>query len=236
VPQPPQAAQPAYYPAPAAASKGKIGALGWILITLGTLFVLGMICVAIFVGFLHHLVTHPEATLAHIITAANPDAEVLNTDSDAHTMRIRDRKTGEEVTLSFDDIKNGKFRMNTVDREGKVANVEIGGGAGKLPSWVPAYPGATAQGNFTARGEGANGMGEGGIVSFTTSDSVAQVMSFYQDKCKEMGLAVTLTQNTPEGAMFNAADKDTHRNITVIVSSAHGENKTTIAVTYGRER
>ena len=237
-PQAAPAAPPAMSPAPAAAvapaARGKIGCLGWGLIVAGSLLVLFMIALASIGSIAAYFVHNPGIALAKIITASNPDAEVLSTDAGSQSMRIRDRKTGDVVTFSFDDIKNGKFKMHSVDKEGKEANLEIGGGAGKLPSWVPTYPGAKAQGNFTARAEGADGMGEGGMVGFTTPDSPSQVISFYQDKAKEMGLTANLNGSTPEGAMFTAVDENTHRTLNIIVGG--GKDGTTFTVTYGRKR
>src|ERR1017187_5502935 len=103
-------------------------------------------------------------------------------------MRIRDRKTGEEVTLSFDDIKKGKLTFSAKGKNGESANMEIGGGVGKLPSWVPTYPAAKAQGQMTARGGGADGAGEGGVVPFTPADALAKVMAFHEAKIKDMGM------------------------------------------------
>src|SRR5260370_1316547 len=99
------------------------------------------------------------------------------------TVRIRDRWTGKEVTLSFDDVKKGRFKISAMGDNGEMANLEIGGGEGRLPSWVPTYPGARAQGNLTAKGASADGMGEGGVVTFTTPDPPSKVTDFYQEKC-----------------------------------------------------
>ena len=106
--------------------------------------------------------------MAKLITAGQSRRGGAEYGMGSQTVRIRDRKTGKEVTLSFDDIKNGRFKFSATGDNGEVANMEIGGGAGKMPAWVPAYPGAKAQGNITAKGEDGDGMGEGGVVTFTT--------------------------------------------------------------------
>lgn len=220
--------------APAPATKGKMGCLGWGLIIAGILVVLLVIAIASIGGIAAYFVRNPGVALAKIITAANPDAEVISTDEGTKSMRIRDRKTGEEVTLSFDDVKNGRFKMHAIDKEGKAADIEIGGGTGKLPAWVPSYPGAKAQGNVTARGMDANGMGEGGTVTFTTSDPPERVTSFYQAKCKEMGMTVQLTQTGAEGGLIVAADEANQRSLNIMVGG--GSNETSITVIYGRKR
>jgi hypothetical protein len=215
-------------------AKGKLGCLGWGLIIVGICVVLVMIAVASLGSIAAYFVRNPGVALAKIITAANPDAEVLSTDSGSKSMRIRDRRTGEEVTLSFDDIKNGKFKMHAIDKEGKAADVEIGAGAGKLPSWVPTYPGAKAQGNFSARGEDATGMGEGGMVSFTTPDPLSRVSSFYESKFKEMGMQVQMTATGTDGSMVVGTDEGAQRTLTIMIAGGSGD--TTFTVTYGRKR
>jgi hypothetical protein len=237
---PGQPVPPAMTPVPAGTNvaappvRGKLGCLGWGLIAAGVVVVLGLIALASLGALASYFVHNPGLALAKVITAANPDAEVLSTDAGSQSMRIRNRKTGEEVTLSFDDVKNGRFKMRAIDKEGKEANVEIGGGAGKLPSWVPVYPGARAQGNITARGEDANNMGEGGIVSFTTPDSAAQVTSFYEAKCKEMGMDVKLTSTGTDGGLVAATDEGSQRTLTVMIGG--GSGNTSFSITYGRKR
>lgn len=227
------AAQPPY---PAAVPvKGKISPLVWILLGVAGLFVLGIIglvTTGLFVA--KSVVDNPGLMMAKIITAANPDAEVLSTDAGSQTMRIRDRRTGEEVTLSFDDLKKGKFKFSAKGKDGEVANVEIGGGEGKLPSWVPTYPGAKAQGNITAKGESADGRGEGGMATFTTPDPPSRVTAFYEAKCKELGMAVDLSAVSDSGGMVMGKDGGGNRTLQVMVAGDAGD--TTVTVTYGRKR
>ena len=231
-PQQPLPQQPMMAPVPPA--KRGLGCLGWGLIIAGIMVVLGVIAIASIGGLAAYFVRNPGVALAKIITASNPDAEVISTDEGSKSMRIRDRKTGEEVTLSFDDVKNGRFKMHAIDKEGKAADIEIGGGTGKLPAWVPTYPGAKAQGNVTARGMDANGMGEGGTVTFTTSDPPARVTEFYEAKCKEMGMTVQVTQTTAEGGLMVATDEGSQRSLNIMVGGNSGE--TSITVIYGRKR
>ena len=213
-------------------AKKKTSVVVWILLAIGGLIVLGIIGV---VAAGVYFVKNPGFAMGKLITAANPDAEVLSTDTGAQTIRIRDRKTGKEFTLSFDDIKNGRFKMSATGDNGEVANVEIGGGVGKLPSWVPTYPGAKAQGNITAKGEDDQGMGEGGVVTFTTGDAAPRVFTYYQDKCKEMGMKLEMTQVSDNGGMIVAQDEAEQRTLHVVVAGG-GNGDSTITVTYGRKR
>jgi hypothetical protein len=215
---------------PTAPVKRKTSPLVWILVGILGIFllcVIGVIAAGVFVA------KNPGMVMSKIITAGNPNVEVLSTDLGSRTLRIRDRRTGKEVTVSFDDVKNGRFKFSATGDDGQVASVEMGEGIGKLPSWVPTYPGARAQGNFTAKGESADGIGEGGLVSFHSADAPSKVISFYEEKCKDMGMSVELTQVTSDGGMVVAKD-DSGRALHVMVGSDSGE--TTIAITFGRKR
>ena len=230
-----QSATPQAAPVAAAPVKGKISPIVWILLAVAGIIVLGIVgLVGAGLYVAHTVAKNPGLVMAKIITAANPDAEVLGTDLGSQTVRIRDRKTGEEVTLSFDDIKKGRLKFSATGKNGEVANMEIGGGEGKLPSWVPTYPGAKAQGNMTANGEGADGMGEGGMVTFTTPDPPSKVTAFYEAKCKEMGMTVQMAQVTGTGGMVTGEDQGGKRTLSVMVGGGSGD--TTITVTYGRKR
>jgi hypothetical protein len=232
-------------PQPAAGTapvKRKTSPIIWVLIILLGLFVLGGVAV---VGagyfFLQKakqagvdpdlIQRNPGLAVAKLVAAANPDAEIVKTDEQAGTITIRDRKTGKTITVTFDQAKNGVFRFSA-DDDGKTATVEIG--AGKVPSWVPAYPGAAGTGTFSVKGDSADGSGEGGTFTFTTKDSADQVIGFFQEKMKEMGMKVNLSGGAGQGRMIIATDEAETRSLSVAVAESSGES--TVNVTYSRKR
>jgi hypothetical protein len=251
-PAPPQPARPGQ---PAQAMSAPVGMppaaprktspIVWVLVIVLGLFVIGGLAVAGFTYFVFHKVKqagidpelirrNPGMAVGKMIAAANPDVEVVSTDDNAGTITIRDRKTGKVVTMTFDQAKNGRFKMSAQGDDGNTATMEIGGGAGKLPSWVPNYPGSTAQGTFSVRGDDKDGAGEGGNVTFTTKDPAAKALAFYQDKAKEMGMKINLTSTTEQGGMIIASDDDSKRSLTVVVGGDSGE--TTVNVTYAQKK
>jgi len=227
----PPAYVPPPVPPPMPVPQRKTSPLVWILVGVLGLFLLGVVAL---VGTGVYFARNPGVVMAKLITASNPNVEVLNTDMGNRTLRIRDKRTGKEVTMSFDDVKKGKLRFSTTGDDGETATMEIGEGAGQLPAWVPTYPGAKAQGNFTAKGENADGMGEGGMVSFTTRDEPSKVVTFYQRKCRNMGMNVDVTGTTPDGGMIMATEESGQRTLHIMVGASAGD--TTIAVTFGRKR
>lgn len=227
-PAPPAASQAAPAAVPV---KRKTSPLVWVLVIVLGLFVLGVLGIG---GVSYFLIRHPGAVLSKIITAANPNVEVLRTDEGAGTITLRDKKTGKTVTMNFDDAKRGKFSFSAQGDDGKTATMEFGADAGKLPSWVPAYPGAKVEGTFAIKGDSGDGSGEGGTFAFTTKDAGPKVMSFYEDKCKELGLKVNMTTRTDEGGMVMAADEGEKRSLSIVVGG--GSGSTSVSVTYGLKK
>ena len=105
---------------------------------------------------------------------ANRDVEILKTDDAKGEVTYRDKKSGEQVTISFDDLAQGKFNMKVKNAKGEettIGTATDGGGGltvkgpdGKVtfsadaagsapPAWVAVYPGATASPRFDAHGE-----------------------------------------------------------------------------------
>ena len=242
----PQAMTPAPSPVPqpapgVAPAPRKTSPIVWVLVIVLGLFVLGFIGVVGAGYFVVHkarqagldpalISRNPGLAMAKLVTAVNPDAEVIKTDDSTGTITVRDRSTGKVMTFSFDDIRNGKFNMKVQGEDGKTATVEVGGANAKLPSWVPSYPGSTAQGTFSVTGSSNDGSGEGGNFTFTTPDAASKVMTFYQDKTKELGMKANLTTNTTDGGMLIASNEDNQRTLTVVVGK--GSSETTVNVTY----
>ena len=209
-----------------------------ILIIVGGLMVLGVVCVIGLGMFALHkarqagldpeLMRHnPGLAISKMVTAFNPDAEVLDTNDREGTITVRDRKTGKTVKLRFDDIKNGHFNMS-VEEDGKTATVNVGEDvASKLPSWVPRYPGAKMNGGFSATSSGDDG--DAGTFSFTTSDSTDSIRSFYEGKAKDAGMQVESTVSSGFGTVLKITDPSTHRNLGVTVV---GSSPATVNVAY----
>jgi len=243
VPQYAAAPPPGSVPMPAAAPH-KSSPLVWILVAIGCVFLLGIVA---FIG-ISALVVHkarqagfsaelmrrnPAAAVARMAAIANHDVEIVSEDDNAGTITLRDRHTGKVVTMSFDQVKSG-FSIRADDGNGQSGVVQFGGEA-KLPSWVPNYPGSNPQSTISAQGTGNDGSGRGGNFTFTTSDSPTQVLSFYEDKAKDLGLKVDVRATASDaGGTMVARDVPERRSLTVIVGGGGGQ--TTVNVTYGEKR
>ena len=199
----------------------KSNVLLWVLVGIGGFFLLIALIV---VGGIAYVARNPAPVMTKVITAANPNVEVLSVNKGSQQISLRDKKTGETYSISFDDVKNGKISMKSGNGR---ASITMGGGA-KVPAWVPDYPGSDPQSAFSAQGQD----GETGTFTFKTRDPVDKVTKFYEDQFHSSGLHITSSaQGT--GSMLVAQDDAKKHTLTVIVGV--DTSNTTVAVTYANK-
>lgn len=210
VPQPPPPAK-------------KSNVLLWVLAGVGGFFLL--IAVVVVAG-IAYVARNPALVMTKMITAANPNVEVLSVDKGSQRITLRDKQSGKTYNISFDDAKNGKFSVR--EDGGEHASFTLGGNA-KIPTWVPDYPGSNPQAAFSAQGHD----GESGTFTFKTSDRADKVAKYYEDQFQSTGLQITSNvshQGGSSGTMLVAEDTAKKHSVTVIVGEE--SSKTTVAVTY----
>ncbi|MGE5645237.1 MAG: hypothetical protein ACM336_05535 [Acidobacteriota bacterium] len=213
-------------PAPApGAPKKKTSPLVWILIAIVGFIVLAIVGVTAVGFFAYHkakqagfdvalLEKKPELALLKMAVAANPDAEIVSIDEDRGIASVKNKKTGKVVTLNFEDIKNGKL---TFEEDGQKVTLAGGDNAVKLPSWLPAYAGATMHG---IAGEGPKGSAGG--FSFKTADPPEKVAAFYEDELKKAGLTAE-RKAFGSTATVTAEDGGRKASVTVIADGTGSE-------------
>lgn len=209
-------------PASAPAAAAKTSPLVWILGGCGGLIVL----VALIGGAALYYIGHkakqygelaqknPALAVAKMMAAVNPDVEVVSVDDKKGIMTVRDKKTGKVLTMNLADAQKGKFVFSAPGEkpvtlethgDGTTGSLEVksdqgslkmgAGAAEKLPDWVTAYPGSTPQGTFSMQNAGENS----GSFSFTTKDSIEQVVQYYGDALKKAGLKVNTNVMQSDG-------------------------------------
>ena len=225
----PPVAPPPYQPP----IKKKTSPWLWVLFgCLGLILIIGIGIAAVAGWGYYRLKNHPGETMAKLILAGNPDAELVSVDEARGILRVRDKKTGKVVTMNFDDVKKGKFSFEgeggekfSVEGQGDNAQIKVqtgegtatinAGGAVKLPDWFPSYPGVTPQSNFSLSDASSNSAG----FQFATTDSAARVLEFYESGLKNSGLKVS-TMRQGEGGIITAQDDDQQREAMVTVTTS----------------
>jgi hypothetical protein len=188
---------------------------------------------------------NPTLAVAEAVVRTNPELEVVDSDSKAGTLTIKNTKTGEVVTMNAKDIENGKITFTTKDgtttfdgsqsgeggemkvtnEKGEQATFTAGQGAPQnLPSWVPTYSGGTVQGAYDAN----TTEGRSAMFTVTTEDSIDQVAELYQSQLEAGGL--TIQKNTTEASgqktiILVGTSADDKRTATVTVSTSDGKTQ-----------
>lgn len=244
VPHIPQSA-PVSPVAPAAPKKR--GPLFYGLIGCGALLVIGVLVTVAGGLFIAHKAKqagidpelaerNPTLAAAKMMIAVNPNLELVSSDDDRGTVTIREKKTGKTITVNMQDIKSGRLVFEgdngeRVEVQGGESGARISTsegsvevGAGKLPSWVPAYPGAKLEGGLNANANGD----ESGTATLRTRDTVERVAAFYEQGFKNAGMTVekeTAGDSGNSEVTITGKDESGRRNAAAVISKDGSETR-----------
>jgi hypothetical protein len=241
-------------PPPPPKKKG-LGVVGWIAIGCGAIALLGLL--ALFAGgfmlkrVADKVTKNPARTAAEILVRTNPDLEIVNSDDDAQTVTIRDKKKNETVTVNLEELKEGRIKfgndegtstidfnaqgteggvnITATDEKGQTSTFSAGAG-GKLPDWIPLYPGGSAQSSWETNNAGEHSA----MVVVTSSDSPEKVIEFYEARLKAAGLEVqkNISQSGNEtGGMVTGTSVDQKRTANILIGTSEGSTSATVTYT-----
>jgi hypothetical protein len=188
---------------------------------------------------------NPTLAAAELIVRANPELEVVDSDTKEGTLTIKNTKTGEVVTMNAKDIKDGKLTVTTKDgtttfdgsqsgdggqmkvtnEKGEQVTFSAGQGAPKnVPSWIPTYSGGTVEGSYDA----TTNEGRSAMFTVTTPDPIDRVAEFYESQLKDSGFKVEKSSYEANGqktVILAATGGDDKRTATVTVSTNEGKTQ-----------
>jgi hypothetical protein len=244
--------------APQQPAKKGLGPLGWILIGCGGLIVIAGL---VFGGLvmaggwfakkkMAEFEKNPTMAAAKLAVQLNPELELVSTDEAHSTLTIKNKKSGEVMTINAEDAKEGHWEVKTkdgttvFDASGKEGSIKVTNdkgetasfGAGSqqnLPSWLPVYPGSTVQGTYDT----TNAEGRTAAVTVTTKDSTSQVLDFYESQLKAAGFKVdktTYTANNQSGGAITATSEDQKRTANIMIGVSGEE--TSAVVTFQEKK
>ena len=235
---------------PEAEKKG-LSPLAWVLIVLGVLFALTMgACVACGLvvtqaarEIARDIEDNPAKALAELAVRANPEVELVSTDDNAGTMTLRNARTGDEFTLNFDAIAQGRFGITgpdggqvvfDADPNNPAAGITATGSDGSvsrigalsgedMPNWMLVYPGGQlGAGGFL----GATADGVAGAFQMTTDDPCTDVSDYFHQALPAAGFAIGAVSASASAAatvamtMLQATMDDPERSLTVTMIDA----------------
>ena len=229
--------------------KKKMSALAWIAIGCVGIVVVGAVAVGAGMWWVARkakaLAEDPTAAI-ELIAAMNPDIEVVDRDAGNGKVTIRNKQTGEVVTVSLEDIQQGKISFSsdqgtsTMDVNQEAGRLEIKtegenggtitfGGDTKVPDWVPSYPGAVSQGVYS----GETGDSVSGTFSMTTDDSIDEVFTYLKGQLEGGGYKLSETRFS-EGGMLSGESADGKQSVTYTFSVTDG--KTQVAGMFNQKK
>ena len=168
-------------------------AIAWVGIGCG-----GLLLIAIIAGIFlfkagaekfREFAENPEKAGAEMMVSLNPDLEMVSQDDGKGEMTIR-TKDGQEMTLSYKDIAEGKLVMR--DAEGN--ETVIGSGdLSRVPAWVPKAP-DLSEGVSTFH---SNAGGQvSGQFSGKSGKTAEELKTFFEEAAAGQGMTSSSTGST----------------------------------------
>ncbi len=198
---------------------------------------------------------NPVKAAAMMVLKLNPEVDIVKTDDAKGEITVRNKKSGEEVTLSFEEAADGKFSMKNAKGEvvsidgsdatgkggivmkGPDGEVVIGGtnaAAIAPPAWVPMYPNLKSQpGGMRSESNGVIA----GAFAAESADAAAKVKEFYESKLKEAGFDTNVTTTGTGGGEFiivHGSKDDNKTQVSAVISSKDG--KTGVMINYEEKK
>jgi hypothetical protein len=191
--QPP--ATPPTIPQQAPAKKG-MPALAWVGIGCGGLLAIGL-AIGVYVFIVakkkfDEFAANPEKAAAELMVSMNPDMEQISADDGKGTMTIR-TKDGEEVTLSYKDIAEGKIVIT--DKEGNITRIGSSD-LSQVPAWVPKAQDLTDGVSVFHSEVGGEIVGQ---FSGNTPRGAEELRSFFEDEASSLGLTSSTSSSMESG-------------------------------------
>lgn len=206
------------------------------------------------IGKAKEIVGDPAAA-AELIIKMNPELDHVSTDRDAGTITVKNKTSGDVVTLNFDDIQQGRFSIHGEDgeevfsvdatestngvtiRSGTEGEITIGGAASldDVPSWVPVYPNTvkstTAMNRTSPEGKAS------GMVTFEVTDDIATIAEHYKSVLEKDGYTVdertVSTGGIASQVIITATHPDDGHSLSIMAGEAAG--KRTLVINYGEK-
>lgn len=241
-------------PVPSGAPAKKISPLIWILGILAVILFGGMLTCGV-VGFLavravknagfdpQLMQRNPGLAMAKMAAALHPDLETVSTNDRTGTITMREKSTGKLSTFKFDPDKKtlvvtddqgkqvsigvtGDGQNGAVTVQSPDGNVRFGGG-GKIPGWVPVYPGTSPVANYSAQTKDGDQTG----FTFKASDEPSKILAYFQDQLKSAGFNVAQVVSSDQGGMLSGENADKTKTVVVTLGkSSDGTQGNVMAV------
>lgn len=154
------------------------------------------------------------------------EVDLVSTDDAAGRMTVRNRKTGAEVMVSFEEAAKGEFPDTQTSNS---APVGVAGQSEDAtpPTWVPTYPGARQHG-AGMKVEKLDSIA--GAYTARSPDSPAKVKAFFEETLKGGGFELESTVTDGKGSAMVSGKAGGNRTLLVLINA--DEADTSLVVNY----
>ncbi len=237
-------------PLPPPAKKGKVwiwvlgGCLGLLLLGGAVTAIIGYFAVQKAKEVAGDFENRPVFTAAKALVMLNPDIELVNADENTQQITVREKSTGKTVTVSLEDLKEGRISFKdekgeqyTLRTDGENGGVQVQGPNGQqvfsaqpggnieFPDWAPVPAGTYSGSAKTSTSEGTIW-----VITVDTPSTVPQLVEQLERNVTSQGFRVTgkSVTTTADGSalMFSAVSADEKRTITAMGGSKAGTTQT----------
>ncbi len=211
--------------------------LGIVVALLGSLFIFNKAK-----DFAAEVENNPALMAAKAMAMVNPELELVETDEEGRVVTFRNTESGEEFTINYSDLEEGRLSYSSDDGFVEIVSEEMDGqgnlsittdegrttfGAGAdadFPGWVPIYPGSSPEGTYASDTPEMRG----GAYTIRTNDKLEEVMDFFSSELEKAGLEITNRTNLLENAILIARTSDEARTCSITAVFDDGEVRVTV--------
>ncbi len=229
-----------------------IGCGGVLVFAAVVLLLIGILVTKKVREFAAEMDNDPVRAGAELVVRFNPDLEIVGEDKTNGTLTLRTKSTGEQVTLSYADVAEGRLKLSTPDGElnfgaagGDQPQVTVTGPDGELftagtvavaslPGWVRtaiAPTEATVLPGYSAVSAGASN----GTFTVTTDLAVPEVAANARRTLVEAGLTIDAgptamaSEATNQTAAVAGEDATTGRRISIVIIRTGATTQSTVS-------
>jgi hypothetical protein len=180
---------------------------------------------------LDEFAANPEKAGAELVVRTHPDLDLVSQDDGAGEMTVRNNKTGETMTLSYQDVAEGRLTVTGPDG----TTTQIGAGSvDQAPAWVPRLPNAQSAVSVFHSESGSQ---ISGSLSFETASTLDEVEKFLEQAASDAGLSAgsssSMSTSSSERRLLSFAGASKTLNATLM--SSRGK-PLTVQIAYTEEK
>ena len=224
--------------------KKGLSPIAWIAIGCGGIGLLGLVIFGVlaFIGiqkgkeFIEEAEKNPGVAVAKAIAWANPEIELVNTDEANQTVTFKNTTSGEEFTVNFKDLEEGRVEFSSngelvtfeADQTGdggtsittNEGTARFGGGLGdaKLPEWLPVFDGAGVEGSMISD---TSDLHSGFFTLVIPEGKADAVYDYYKNHFTDLGMEINESTFSVDGGnskILTAKNAGETQNVTLTIN------------------